>query len=934
MQNKIYLIFKKNTLLAGKVKLLPLLVLLPLLLGGCSYTDYSNYNNTPVTPGNLTSIDNNDWGILNILRDAIINLVTGLASLVGNIAISILSWLLDSARAVRFDYPTNLNGVNLRTCTPDTQLISIEPLARCGAFVFDDLVTGVFGMLVCLSFFLFLAKYMLQGLFPQFQSSMFSFFVKAVGVTLLVLNLDWLLTMVLDISTQVFLFILGTDNTKLDKLQPLFNIGPDLHKNNVAFAILLSLLAIVVAIPLLLTGLFFLIRALTLIFWFVVSPLAVASLMTDETAPFFSQWKNRFIGMAVAPLPIAVVMRIGVVLQQNFKDFAANPLQLIIMMLAVALLFCISIYMGWNLFMSEMRRNVGTARAGFRLAGRAISGTGAAFGKARNAPGAVGGKLASGYNAAGEALFGSTEVTPAGARSTSGMLGRFMPGVGPWRYQERSSAAAQPSASASREQASAPMGDVAASIDRLSREMNALFSAMQSMTINSRQASSIPQNFGPGFGAQPYGWPDPTRAGATGAFSFGTGGYDGSGFGAVPLSPASNSAASLPALEAGRNLGSELTGLAAGQRQLAEGQEKLPDLIGQRLTHQLSVKPQAAGTGAGAGAGAGTISSWPGSPGSNRSVGGNGHQDDLPVLIQPNIEAISGGISPFYGSGPGPGAGAGVTLNSGYGFAGDYLAPGAISAGYTPGSNPRATVPLSGLQAARRGLSYNARLGAWVYPDGSPASQVTTPQPRNSGQLINPNTGRPITYQVAGSAVPTFEMPAPAAVPAAPVQMQPAPGGVSGEGLAAVPAPVINDAAAVSVAAPAMAQAAHPIAPLPRRTRLNSPAEALANVNESQGAGPLTNEERNSGSSSGNNNGSIPASSVPPPQVIAPAAPIMPVAAAAPAPVQAGAVSVPPPSRRIMPPPLTPHVRAVPAPPQPPVVEPPGPGEPGPAGKD
>ena len=384
--------------------LLPLTsLLLVLVLSACGDTDYTtvSQNNNPAagsTPP-FPQATPTDWGIANFLRDFLISFFTGAARFVGDIAIGILTWLLQSAQAVRFNFSDN------RVCAAvPNGGITLEPLARCSVQLYDILKYAPL-VLWFIPVFYLLWKSVFAGLFPALEVSWGSFAGKLVGVTIFgIFFLDGAVTIVVDLPMRLFFWILNADApsftlaqidqtsasigetaTALGGLANIFTISPALHRNDLMYVIILSVIAVLTALPVVAIGLFFLVRAVVLILWFAFSPLALCALLLPETSGFYFQWQNRLISMSVSVLPAAVIFKLAIVIKNSVDAgrFNSDTFQFLLVMLAMLILFGAGGFVCFQLFMNEARGvqrafRSGTATLGALgvagLAGRAGSG--------------------------------------------------------------------------------------------------------------------------------------------------------------------------------------------------------------------------------------------------------------------------------------------------------------------------------------------------------------------------------------------------------------------------------------------------------------------------------------------------------------------------------------------------------------------------------
>ena len=411
------------------------LVITTLLLASCGDgpTDYHTVgqnsttgSKTPVTltcnaaQGGFFCPTRTNWGFVDFIREFIQNLVIGIASFVGNLTIAILTWLLQSAQSVRFNYTDN------RVCpappappspgtTPPFVGVTLEPLAHCAVQLYDILKFAPFA-LWAIPFFAIILQLQVSEIFPAVgETHLGKFFVRLAGVCGLSLILDGLVTIVIDVPFRIFLWILTVDGTSLshpgfgfetastvdvttaalNKLADLFTVNPNIVRGDLIYVIILSVVAFLTSIPLLCIGLYFLARALTLIVWFCFGPLAVTSLLLPQTSSFFEQWSGRLISMSVSILPSAVIFRLAIILDTSVKDggFSSDPFQFILIEVAMLILFGIGGIICFKLFVGEVRHIREAVRVGRSAAKFALTGGGTFSAGARGAGGAVRGAV-------------------------------------------------------------------------------------------------------------------------------------------------------------------------------------------------------------------------------------------------------------------------------------------------------------------------------------------------------------------------------------------------------------------------------------------------------------------------------------------------------------------------------------------------------------
>lgn len=358
-----------------------------------------------------------DWGLANGILNSIESFIISIPEIIGTLAIGIVTWLLQAAQTVRFNYSDN------RICAATTGgYLSLEPLTRCADQLFDVMKYAPL-MLWFIPFFVLLFKVPLSEVFPGLENEGFAkFFIKLLGVTFLCFILDGVVTAVIDVPFRIFLWILNIDQTtltqptlgfsgtvdtnpivtSLNNLSSLFVVNPNSVNGDLGYIIILAVFDIVTALPLLVIGLYFLIRAFVLIVWFVFGPLAVTSTLMPETAFFFSQWRNRLIMTSVSILPVGIIIKFAMVIQTsiNAGNFSSAPFQFLMMEFTMFVLFLIGAIMCVVMLMGEVRHATralkmskaivkGTLRNTGLIGGGNSGGRGGMVGRALSVPGAV-----------------------------------------------------------------------------------------------------------------------------------------------------------------------------------------------------------------------------------------------------------------------------------------------------------------------------------------------------------------------------------------------------------------------------------------------------------------------------------------------------------------------------------------------------------------
>lgn len=354
--------------------LMPFIVGLAFLLTGCDY-DSGGGTPTPKAPPTLEKVTptKTDFGPAGFLVEGISNFLNSFTEFLGNIGVGVLKWFIYTTDSLNLT-----RGGDYRLCQIDKASFNpttpIDPLASCSIAVYDEikyLPSALLGVVLVY----FLTKYTFQGLFGS-RLSLTDFVSNLFLVVIISFNLDFIITLVIDVSSKLFLMILtigsssssgsGTEDITsigqgLDKLATLFNIAP-IHKQDLGIALVLVIICVPAVLALALIGVFFFTRVIFFLLYFLLGVPAVAAKLTDETDFFFTGWYTGLLKLAASSLPLAVVLRLGLEVAKVLEISAEiDPVQYIILMLVITLLFGAGGFYAFLVLRSEVRRGVATA---------------------------------------------------------------------------------------------------------------------------------------------------------------------------------------------------------------------------------------------------------------------------------------------------------------------------------------------------------------------------------------------------------------------------------------------------------------------------------------------------------------------------------------------------------------------------------------------
>jgi len=450
---------KIKMLLARKpLLLIPFGLALVLVLSGCGY-DTGAPTIPPSTPNQIVTKET-DFGAGNFIRDGLISLLESFAHLMGFVGVGVLKWFINT-----------IEGFNLtregsyRQCQTTFDAANpVDPLSSCAIQVYDAFKFLPLAVL-SVTLLYFLLKYTFQGIFRSGQLSITDFLNNVLITTVIAFNLDYLVTMVVDISSKLFLLILSSSgaspmdvgagifgqlkdmgiaiaavgfclmallagvlltfgglNTRwksqgfdilkygliglmgiatlsltipalvdllslasgsnppvggstpiqsmdaqLNNLQKLFDLNESLHHKDVGALLLMVILTVPAMLSFLVIGVFFFIRVLLFLLFFLMGVPAVAARLTAETAFFFDVWWKGLLKLAATSLPIAVILRIAIEVSNSISVSGNNLIGYIVLMIIITLLFVMGgMYAIW-IMKSETRsavRNVGALKQG------------------------------------------------------------------------------------------------------------------------------------------------------------------------------------------------------------------------------------------------------------------------------------------------------------------------------------------------------------------------------------------------------------------------------------------------------------------------------------------------------------------------------------------------------------------------------------------
>jgi len=147
----------------------------------------------------------------------------------------------------------------------------------------------------------------------------------------------------------------------------LFDLNESLHHKDVGALLLMVILTVPAMLSFLVIGVFFFIRVLLFLLFFLMGVPAVAARLTAETAFFFDVWWKGLLKLAATSLPIAVILRIAIEVSNSISVSGNNLIGYIVLMIIITLLFVMGgMYAIW-IMKSEIRsasRNVVALKQG------------------------------------------------------------------------------------------------------------------------------------------------------------------------------------------------------------------------------------------------------------------------------------------------------------------------------------------------------------------------------------------------------------------------------------------------------------------------------------------------------------------------------------------------------------------------------------------
>lgn len=318
---------------------------------------------TPPTP--------TDLGAAGFLVDGIASILNSFASFLGQIGIGVLKWFISTVDSLNLT-----KGGAYRQCQLNSFDVAnpVDPLASCAISIYDQF-KYLPAALLTLALMYFFFKYTFQGLFGNKRYSVLDYGINVFLVAVLAFALDFIVTVVVDISSQLFLMILTLSATtatdpaatlpniseRLDKLTGLFDISK-IHHNNLGVAIVLVAVCLPAMLSLLVIGVFLFLRVILFLIYFLMGVPAVTARLAEETTPFFEMWYKGLLKLAVSSLPIAIVLRLAIEVAGVIQTSSAEPIQYIIMVLIITLLFLAGGLWSVYLIRGELRGAISTVK--------------------------------------------------------------------------------------------------------------------------------------------------------------------------------------------------------------------------------------------------------------------------------------------------------------------------------------------------------------------------------------------------------------------------------------------------------------------------------------------------------------------------------------------------------------------------------------------
>lgn len=145
---------------------------------------------------------------------------------------------------------------------------------------------------------------------------------------------------------------------------------------NLGLLIFLALMCLVLAVEFIALGVTFLLRTVIIFILFAASPLAVIAGLTEEFRPWFERWLMATQAMLVAPIPVAISLR----MVQSFSNpeqlssAATNPPQFLLQLIYLASFLLIAAILQFKIAGSVGGFIFGAAVGGLALAGGFVAG--------------------------------------------------------------------------------------------------------------------------------------------------------------------------------------------------------------------------------------------------------------------------------------------------------------------------------------------------------------------------------------------------------------------------------------------------------------------------------------------------------------------------------------------------------------------------------
>jgi hypothetical protein len=288
----------------------------------------------PVIPEDAVNPKPTNFGPADFLAKGITNIINGMSVGLGNIGVLALRY-----------YITSTNSFNLTTTAPfGRQCVAQAPtpgdptspnefqslLTGCAIQTYDNLKYLPLALLI-VSALIFLVKYSVQGFTNKIRLSLSDFGWTVILSLFLVFYLDLIFTLLIDFVTGLFVAILSatpdgatTDVNlalnSLNKLVNLFDISK-YHNDDIGLAVVLLVMVVVPTVfCFLIIGIFFFLRAVAILVWFVVGTFAISANLFSETRFFFDRWWQRLLKILASIFIPAILLRICIEIATNIQS--------------------------------------------------------------------------------------------------------------------------------------------------------------------------------------------------------------------------------------------------------------------------------------------------------------------------------------------------------------------------------------------------------------------------------------------------------------------------------------------------------------------------------------------------------------------------------------------------------------------------------------